>query len=132
MGLTLRNVGYTYSAGTTLAQPALSDLSLVIEPGKLVLVLGATGSGKSTLMRVAAGLLEPETGDVEIDGDPLTRATARGVVGLVFQDAESQLFAETLAADVAFGPRNLGVEAADVALRVNDALETVGLPPKVT
>ena len=129
MGLTLQHVGYTYSAGTSLAQLALSDVSLRLEPGELLLVLGATGSGKSTLMRVAAGLLEPQTGQAEIDGEKLTRATARGAVGLVFQDAESQLFAETLAADVAFGPRNLGVSADLVGSRVDDALAMVGLPP---
>ena len=129
MGLTLQHVGYTYAAGTSLAQPALSDVSLALEPGELVLVLGATGSGKSTLMRMAAGLLEPEAGVIQIDGAPLTRANARGAVGLVFQDAESQLFAETLAADVAFGPRNLGFAPASVDRRVDEALAMVGLPP---
>jgi energy-coupling factor transport system ATP-binding protein len=127
VGLTLRNIDYTYGAGTTLAQPALFDVTLVVEPGELVLVLGATGSGKSTLMRVAAGLLEPGGGTMDIDGVPLTRASARGAVGLVFQDAESQLFAETIAADVAFGPRNLGVPAALAASRVDEALALVGL-----
>jgi len=77
---------------------------------------------------VAAGLLEPQTGTASIDGSPLTRATARGAVGLVFQDAESQLFAETIAADVAFGPRNLGMPAEEVAHHVTDALALVGLP----
>jgi len=127
VGLTLSDICYTYSTGTSLAQPALSGVSLAVEPGELVLVLGATGSGKSTLMRVAAGLLEPESGDARIDGAPLTRATARGVVGLVFQDAESQLFAETIAADVAFGPRNLGQPADAVTGAVSEALAVVGL-----
>ena len=129
MGLSLENIAYTYAAGTTLAQPALFGVSLAVEPGELALVLGATGSGKSTLMRLAAGLLEPSSGTATIDGGALSRSTARGAIGLVFQDAESQLFAETLAADVAFGPRNLGVDADEVRARVADALEMVGLTP---
>jgi energy-coupling factor transport system ATP-binding protein len=128
MGLKLAGIGYAYSTGTSMAQPALSGVSLLVEPGDLVLVLGATGSGKSTLMRIAAGLLEPQTGSASIDGAPLTRAAARGAVGLVFQDAESQLFAETIAADVAFGPRNLGVPAEKLARSVTDAMALVGLP----
>ena len=79
--------------------------------GELVLVVGATGSGKSTLLRLAAGLLEPQRGHATIDGATLDRRTARGSVGLVFQDAEAQLFADTLVDDVAFGPRNLGHSA---------------------
>jgi len=104
VGLNIEHVGYTYAAGTSLAQLALKDVSLAVEPGELVLVLGATGSGKSTLMMVAAGLLAADAGTATVDGVPLTRASARGAIGIVFQDAESQLFADTLAADVAFGP----------------------------
>ena len=128
MGLNLTDIGYTYSADTTLAQPALSRVALAVNPGELVLVLGATGSGKSTLMRVAAGLLDPQDGTALIDGEPLTRSTARGAVGLVFQDAESQLFAESIAIDVAFGPRNLGVPAEQIARCVSEAMALVGLP----
>ncbi len=129
MGLILTDIGYAYGAGTTFEQVALRSVSLSVEPGELVLVVGSTGSGKSTLMRVASGLLEPASGAAEIDGQPLDRHSARGRVGLVFQDAESQLFAETVADDVAFGPRNLGVPADEVPLRVNEALEAVGLDP---
>lgn len=94
-----------------------------------MLVLGATGSGKSTLLRIAAGLLEGAEGTASIDGEPLTRKSARGRVGLVFQDAESQLFAETVAADVAFGPRNMGLSESDADTAARDALALVGLPP---
>jgi energy-coupling factor transport system ATP-binding protein len=130
MALTLDAVGYTYAPGTSLELQALAGISLSVEPGELLLVLGSTGSGKSTLLRLCAGLLEPGEGAARLDDGPLTRSTARGAVGLVFQDAESQLFAETLAADVAFGPRNLGVNAEEVALRVREALLSVGLDPE--
>jgi len=131
MPLALSEVGYTYAAGTTFATPALSRVSLEVSTGELVLVLGATGSGKSTLLRVAAGLLEPHEGDALIDSTPLSRQAARGAVGLVFQDAESQLFADTLLDDVAFGPRNLGLSAEDAAVRAREALVAVGLDPAV-
>ncbi len=129
MALRLEAVGYTYAAGTSFALRALSGVSLCLEPGELALVLGATGSGKSTLLRICAGLLDAEEGTAAIDGAPLSRSSARGSVGLVFQDAESQLFAETLAADVAFGPRNLGATAEEAADRARAALSAVGLDP---
>ena len=130
MALTLDTVGYTYSPRTTLELRALAGVSLSVEPGELVLVLGATGSGKSTLLRICAGLLDASEGSARLDGSPLTRSSARGAVGLVFQDAEAQLFAETLAADVAFGPRNLGASAEDAAARAGVALAEVGLDPE--
>jgi len=102
---------------------------MTVERGELVLVLGATGSGKSTLLRIAAGLLSATRGSAAVDGVPLTRSSARGVVGLVFQDAEAQLFAETVADDVAFGPRNLGAPPLDAAAAARDALARVGLDP---
>jgi energy-coupling factor transport system ATP-binding protein len=120
MPLTLLDISYTYAAGMSFSQRALDSVTFSVAPGELVLILGATGSGKSTLLRVAAGLLDGAEGTATIDAEPLTRKTARGSVGLVFQDAESQLFAETVAADVAFGPRNMGA---------SEALARVGLPP---
>ncbi len=131
MSLRLANVGYTYSANTDFATRALDDISFEVEVGELVLILGATGSGKSTLLRVAAGLLEPQRGHATIDGAPLARTTARGNVGLVFQDAEASLFADTLADDVAFGPKNMGVPAEESALRAREAMRAVGLDPAV-
>jgi len=129
MGLILEGVGYTYSAGTNFSERALEGVTLTCGRGDLVLVLGATGSGKSTLMRVAAGLLPTGDGSASVDGEVLTRASARGVVGLVFQDAESQLFAETVADDVAFGPRNLGAATSDALAAAREALTLVGLDP---
>ena len=130
MALILDSVSYTYGAGTAFAERALAGVSLCAAQGEFVLVLGATGSGKSTLLRVAAGLLEADQGVAEIDGVPLTRASARGAVGLVFQDAESQLFAETVIDDVAFGPRNLGASSVEAAQRARLALAAVGLDPE--
>ena len=127
MGLSLQGVGYTYSPGTAYAECALEGVSLSVEPGDLVLVLGATGSGKSTLLRVAAGLLAASVGALTVDGADLDKASARGVVGMVFQDAESQLFAETVADDVAFGPRNLGRSPSEALVAAAAALELVGL-----
>lgn len=125
MPLVASQVSYAYQRDTTLAQRALSDVSVGIEPGQVTLVLGATGSGKSTLLRVLAGLLAPTKGEVSVEGKHL----GLGDVGLVFQHPESQLFAETVLDDVAFGPRNLGMsnQAAEAISR--DALKKVGLDP---
>lgn len=129
MALTLDSIGYTYGSGTSFSAVALDGVSASVGAGELLLVLGATGSGKSTLLRICAGLLAADRGAATIDAAPLTRMTARGRVGLVFQDAETQLFAETLEVDVAFGPRNLGAPEADAAARAREALAAVGLDP---
>ncbi|MDR3686046.1 MAG: ATP-binding cassette domain-containing protein [Coriobacteriia bacterium] len=132
MALTLTNIGYRYPVASAPSDaPALDGVSLTVEPGELVLVLGATGSGKSTLLRIASGLLGASAGGAAIDGEPLTGRSARGAVGMVFQDAEAQLFAETVADDVAFGPRNLGASTSDAAAVARDALRRVGLDPDV-
>jgi len=127
--LTLTDISYTYSADTGYADPALRGVDFDVAPGELVLILGATGSGKSTLLRIAAGLLGAQSGSALIDGAVLERSTARGAVGLVFQDAESQLFADTLLEDVAFGPKNLGADLAQAHIAARDALAAVGLDP---
>lgn len=129
MPLTIRDAGFTFGPGTSYMQRALEGVSLEVSPGELVLVLGATGSGKSTLLRVACGLLDAESGSASIDGEALSRSTARGAVGLVFQDAESQLFADSVLDDVAFGPRNLGLDAEEASQRARSALTAVGLDP---
>jgi energy-coupling factor transport system ATP-binding protein len=131
VSLSLDSIGYAYRVGLDGSVPALSDVSFEVSPGEIVLVLGTTGSGKSTLMRLAAGLLALQEGTATIDGAPLDLDSARGRVGLIFQDAESQLFADTLLDDVAFGPRNLGL-AADLAREhARSALAAVGLAPEV-
>jgi energy-coupling factor transport system ATP-binding protein len=108
---------------------ALHDVSLEVAPGELVLVLGATGSGKSTLLRIAAGLLRADEGEAVLDGVSLDRGSARGVVGLIFQDAESQLFADTVLEDVAFGPRNMGASREEALASATESLRAVGLDP---
>ncbi len=132
MALTLDGVSYSYAAGTSLAQPAVDGVSLSVEVGELLVVLGPSGSGKTTVLRLAAGLLEPTAGTVMVDGREAKdrdRGGERVVVGLAFQRPETQFFAATVEADVAFGPRNLGMEpnAAIEAARL--AMETVGLDP---
>jgi energy-coupling factor transport system ATP-binding protein len=131
VALVLDSIGYSYGAGTSFAAAALEGVSLSVAPGELVMVLGATGSGKSTLLRVSAGLLLASEGTASIDGEPLTRLAARGTVCLVFQDAESQLFAETIAQDVAFGPSNLGVSDDEARAQAAEALSSVGLDPAI-
>jgi energy-coupling factor transport system ATP-binding protein len=130
VALELREASYVYSAGTPFETAALESVSLSVEPGTLTVILGPTGSGKSTLLRLLAGLLEPSRGDLLLDGKSVERvAGVAGGVGLAFQNPETQLFADTVAADVAFGPSNQGMdehESYDVA---HEALGTVGLDP---
>ncbi len=133
--LACQELTHVYLAGTPLASVALEGVSLAIYRGESVGILGPTGSGKSTLVQLFAGLLRPTAGRVWVDGVDLTR---RGVdlrrirqrIGLVFQYPEHQLFEETVFEDVAFGPRNLGLGPEEVAERVEEALTLVGLPPE--
>lgn len=131
MSLRLSDVGYTYGEGTAFATRALAGVELAFDPGEVVLMLGATGSGKSTLLRVAAGLISPGSGKVTLDGTvvdgPL--ASTRPGVGLVFQSPETQLFAETLEADVMFGPLNQGLTDDEAREEARRALVAVGLDP---
>jgi energy-coupling factor transport system ATP-binding protein len=132
VALIAEGAGHTYATGTEVAQPALRGVDLTLEPGQLLLVVGPTGSGKSTLLAACAALLVPSEGRVSVDGVPVDRRSApslNGAVGLVFQDPESQFFAETVEADVAFGPRNLGSDAADAIRLAREALGAVGLDP---
>lgn len=127
MSLVARGVSVVYAQGTSLEHAALHDTSLSVEPGRLHLVLGSTGSGKSTLLKALSGLMRPTSGTVEADG----AAPLPGDVGLVFQRPESQLFAETVIDDVAFGPRNRGLTAAEARVAAVDALREVGVDPDV-
>ena len=127
MALVARNLGYEYGAGTPFAVRALEGVDLDLEGGDMLVIAGATGSGKSTLLRLLAGLLRAETGSIAVDGESPQARSARGSVAIVFQNPETQFFAETLLADVAFGPRNLGMP--DAAEAAAEALEAVGLEP---
>lgn len=133
MPIILDNISHIYMAGTPYERAALKNVSLEIERGEFVGVIGHTGSGKSTLVQHMNGLLKPTTGTVSIDGTNLVSArgdaakAARRKVGMVFQYPEHQLFEETIFEDIAFGPRNLGLDAAEVTARVKEAMEFVSL-----
>lgn len=123
---------YVYSSGTPFEKAAVSDVSLEIEKGELVGVIGHTGSGKSTLVQHLNGLLKPTSGKVWIDGADLwakdtDRHAMRFKVGLVFQYPEYQLFEETVFKDIAFGPRNMGLSDSQIDARVHEAAQFVGL-----
>ena len=108
---------------------ALEDVSFRIEHGEAVAVIGANGAGKSTLMHHLNGTLVPTPGSVRVGDAPVLPSTLRDVrrtVGMVFQDADDQLFMPTVGEDVAFGPANMGLPPEDVERRVHEALETVG------
>ena len=132
MSLVVTQLQHTYSPGTPFAQDALRDLNLDLAPGERVALIGHTGSGKSTLVQILAGLLKPSAGQVLLDGCELSGGgeaskAARRRVGLVFQYPEHQLFEETVSADIAFGPRNAGLPEEEVARRVSWAMKLVGL-----
>jgi energy-coupling factor transport system ATP-binding protein len=125
---------YIYGRGAPLEVQALTDVSVTIRAGEIVGVIGATGSGKSTLVQHFNGLLRPTSGRVLLDGvdihaSRVDRRRIRQQIGLLFQYPEQQLFEETVLADVAFGPRNLGLTEEEARVRAHRALEQVGLPP---
>lgn len=132
MPISLENVSFTYMKGTPFEKTALHDISLKINKGEFVAVIGHTGSGKSTLVQHLSGLLHPHTGTVTVDGVNLNAKNAdakkaRNSVGMVFQYPEHQIFAETVYEDIAFGPRNKGLLPDDVDRAVRDAMAFVGL-----
>lgn len=138
MGISLKNVYYTYQEGSPFEGQALSDISLEIKDGSYTAIVGHTGSGKSTLLQLLNGLLCPTQGEIQFDDFVLDRETdqkkmkhLRKKVGLVFQFPESQLFAETVLADVAFGPQNFGVSRERAEEIAKDKLAVVGLNDEV-
>ena len=133
MPIELSQLSHTYLPGSALAYPALGDISLTIQDGEFLGIIGHTGSGKSTLIQHLNGLLLPTSGCVLVDGldtrEKKLRKQIRSLVGMVFQYPEYQLFEETVARDVAFGPKNMGLAEAEIAPRVAEALRLVGLAP---
>lgn len=132
MSVHVRNLSHVYSPGMPGEQKALDDVSFDIYDGETAAVIGHTGSGKSTLLQHLNGLLKPTEGAITVDGTDITDPTTvmrdvRRRVGLVFQYPEYQLFEETVALDVAYGPRNLGLDKADTDERVRSAMDLVGL-----
>lgn len=115
---------FTYPDGTA----ALTDIHLEVHPGEFCGILGSNGSGKTTLLRLLDGMIKEYSGSVLLDGDDIRRLSPRQIyrkVGLVFQNPDEQLFAHSVHEDVAFGPRNMGLQEGDVARRVAEALEAV-------
>jgi energy-coupling factor transport system ATP-binding protein len=132
MPVEIKNLNHIYMKDTIFQHKALNDVSLTIEDGEFIGLIGHTGSGKSTLIQHLNALLKPTSGNIIIDGIDIT---AKGValkkirqtVGLVFQYPEHQLFEETVSKDVAFGPENLGLSREEIEIRVKEALTLVGL-----
>lgn len=127
------NLSYSYMTGTPFEHQALKEVSFTVNAGEAVGIVGATGSGKSTLIQLFNGLLRPDRGSLQVCGlDALQKvslAEIRSQVGLLFQFPEHQLFDETVFADVCFGPRNLGLDEEQVKQRAESALHLVGLDP---
>lgn len=109
--------------------PAVDGVSLTIEDGEWIVLAGPNGSGKTTLVRHFNALLEPDEGEVLVDGQPATDnpVAARTTVGMVFQNPRDQFVAATVGADVAFGPENLGLDRTEIDRRVEDALAAVNM-----
>ena len=132
MSIEVRNLTHIYSEGLPFESLALDDVSFTAEDGQMVGIIGHTGSGKSTLLQHLNGLLKPKSGQiiaggVDITADGVMMRDIRRRIGLVFQYPEYQLFEETVAKDVAFGPSNLGLETEEIDERVREAIELVGL-----
>ena len=132
MSIKVENLKYVYNPGMPGETVALDNVSFEINSGEIIGIIGHTGSGKSTLLQHLNGLLKPTSGEIYIDGDCITDGSTKLVdirkkVGLVFQYPEYQLFEETVAKDVAFGPKNLGIKDEDLDKRVRDAVSLVGL-----
>lgn len=128
----VKGLNYSYSPNTPFERQALFDINLEIPDGSLVAVIGHTGSGKSTLMQHFNALIKPSAGTIEISGIDVTAPKAdlrllRRTVGLVFQYPEHQLFEETVYKDIAFGPTNMGLDAAELDKRVRESAALVGL-----
>ncbi len=132
MSIQLKDVNFVYSADTVYETKALKNITLSIEDGESVGIIGHTGSGKSTFMQLLNGLLKPTSGDVIINSintkDNKTDViTLRKFVGLVFQYPEYQLFEETVYKDIEFGPKNLGLSDEETKERIMEAMALVGL-----
>ena len=128
----VENLSHIYSAGTPFEKIAIDNINLAIPQGQFVGLLGHTGSGKSTFIQHLNALLAPTSGKVLVDGqdinqDKKTRHNVKWQVGLVFQYPEYQLFEESVFADIAFGPRNMGLKEDEVAERVREAAGFVGV-----
>ena len=132
MSIVIEHLNYVYMQGGPYETRALDDVNLTIHDGEFIGLIGHTGSGKSTLVQHLNGLILPTSGKITVDGMDLAekgadRRAIRRRVGLVFQYPENQLFEETVAKDIAFGPKNLGLDEAEIDRRVRTAMRRVAL-----
>ncbi|NME84036.1 energy-coupling factor transporter ATPase [Clostridium sp. SM-530-WT-3G] len=132
MSIKTENLTHIYMPGSPFEKTALNNVSVEIKNGEFVALIGHTGSGKSTLIQHFNGLLEATSGKIIVDGVDITDkkiklTDIRKKVGLVFQYPEYQLFEETIAKDISFGPRNLGLSEDEIQKRVIESMEMVGL-----
>lgn len=130
--LKTEKLAYIYGEGTPFKRVAINDINIEIEKGELVGIIGHTGSGKSTLIQHFNGLLKQTSGKIYVNGNDIWEDKSkirqvRFAVGLCFQYPEYQLFEETVAKDIAFGPKNMGLDKAEIQRRVQRALSFVGL-----
>ena len=132
MSIKVENLTHVYMPKSPFEKIALDNVSLNIDDGEFIALIGHTGSGKSTLIQHLNGLLAPTSGKIIVDGVDITQpkmklADIRKKVGLVFQYPEYQLFEETIAKDIAYGPGNLGISQDEIDKRVKESMEMVGL-----
>jgi len=132
MSIDVKNVTHVYMQSTPFESIAIKDINWTVKDGEFWGLIGHTGSGKSTLIQHMNGLLKPTSGEIFINGKNIhskgvSLKSIRQKVGLVFQYPEHQLFEETVEQDVAFGPKNIGLTEEEIAQRVKEALELVGL-----
>ena len=130
--ISVENLTHTYSVGTPFEKTAIRDINVTLTQGECVFILGHTGSGKSTFVQHLNALLQPTGGTVKIDGadinkDKISRRDVKRRVGLVFQYPEYQLFEETVAEDIAFGPKNMKLTKEEIDERVREAAGLVGV-----
>ena len=132
----LEGVSFLYGKGTLYSKEALKNVNIGIKKGSITGLIGHTGSGKSTMLQLLNGLATPSAGKVYLDGvdiweKPKEIGKVRFRVGLVMQYPEYQLFEETVEKDIAFGPRNMGLDDAEISKRIREAIDFVGLDPEV-
>lgn len=136
MSIKIENLTHVYMANGPFEKKALDNVNLDIKDGEFIALIGHTGSGKSTLIQHMNGLLEATSGKIMVDGEDITQkgvklSDVRKKVGLVFQYPEYQLFEETIAKDIAYGPTNLGLDEEEIDKRVRKSMEMVGLDYEV-
>ena len=132
MPITADHLTYIYGGNKNLITTAVDDISVTIDDGQFIGLIGHTGSGKTTFLQLLSGLIKPESGTVLIDGEDIFARkfdlhSIRGKVGIVFQYPEHQLFEADVFSDVCFGPTNLGLDRKEVELRAYEALKSVGV-----